>query len=76
MLAPASEALPEWGKAAAAALEALDLSDCNSHPAAHGRRERAAARAASYFRGIEYYLPYLYPRPATLLDYLPGTRWC
>ena len=25
----------------------------------------------SYFNGIEYYLPYLYPEGATLLDYLP-----
>ena len=26
----------------------------------------------AYFSGVEYYLPFLYPEPATLLDYLPG----
>ncbi|HOS42473.1 MAG TPA: transcription-repair coupling factor, partial [Armatimonadota bacterium] len=28
-------------------------------------------RQGSYFTGVEYYLPYLYPEGATLLDYLP-----
>ncbi|MHB9133863.1 MAG: transcription-repair coupling factor [Armatimonadota bacterium] len=27
---------------------------------------------AAYFNGVEYYLPYLYPEGATLLDYLPA----
>jgi transcription-repair coupling factor (superfamily II helicase) len=29
-------------------------------------------RQGAYFTGVEYYLPYLYPEGATLLDYLPA----
>jgi len=71
LLPPASEALPEWGKASAAALARLDLSACNPRT-----RQRMAEEIEQIGRGVgisalEYYLPYLYPRPATLLDYLP-----
>jgi transcription-repair coupling factor (superfamily II helicase) len=70
-LAPASEALPEWGKAAAAQLAQLDLSACNSRTRQRMAEEIEQIGRGAGLDGLEYYLPYLYPRPATLLDYLP-----
>ncbi len=70
-LTPASEALSEWGPAASRTLGRLDLESAN-----HETRQRlseqveALARGES-FVGIEFYLPYLYPRPGTLFDFLP-----
>ena len=71
-LAPATEALPEWGTAAAAALADIDLRSCN--PATRHRlgEQREQLVAGSHFPGIESYLPYLYPRPSTLLDFVPA----
>lgn len=71
LLAPATEALPEWGKAAAPSLEAMDLSHCNAETRQRMEEERAKIVEGEYFRGIEYYLPYLYPQSSTLLDFLP-----
>jgi transcription-repair coupling factor (superfamily II helicase) len=34
--------------------------------------ETALLEQRAYFTGVEYYLPYLYPEGATLLDYLPA----
>ncbi len=71
LLTPASEALPEWGKAAAAALAALDLSACEAATRQRiGEQVEHLARGEA-FAGIEYYLPYLYPRPGNLLSFLP-----
>ena len=70
-LVPASEALPEWGQAAAEALERLDLAACNSATRQRMLEERAKLAEGAFFEGIEYYMPYLYPRPSTLLDALP-----
>ncbi|MHB0856599.1 MAG: transcription-repair coupling factor [Anaerolineae bacterium] len=71
-LIPAVEALPEWGSAAAGVLQSLDLSGCDA--ATQQRMAEDIARIANgeTFAGIEYYLPYLYPRAATLLDYMPN----
>ena len=71
-LAPASEALPEWGKAATEALLALELGSCQSATRQRMAEERQQIMDGRSFRGIEYYLPYLYPRPSTLLDFLPS----
>ena len=70
-LVPASEALPEWGKAAAEALMALDLSSCDHATRQRIQEEREKLVRGERFRGMEYYLPYLYPRPGTLLEFLP-----
>ena len=71
LIGPGSEAIMERGKAAAEALKTVDSSSC--HPPAQYELERDGDQLASEttFRGIEFYLPYLYPQPATLLDYLP-----
>ena len=71
-LSPASEALPEWGRAAAAALGALDLTGCDQATQHRLREQIEQLARGEHLAGIEYYLPYLYPRPATLLDYLPS----
>jgi transcription-repair coupling factor (superfamily II helicase) len=71
-LVPASEALPEWGQAAAEALARLDLAACNSATRQRMLEERDKLVEGTFFEGIEYYMPYLYPRPSTLLDALPA----
>ncbi len=70
-IAPGSEAIMERGKAAAEALKAVDASSC--HPPAQYELERDGDQLAggTAFRGVEFYLPYLFPQAATLLDYLP-----
>ncbi|MBK7204290.1 transcription-repair coupling factor [Candidatus Amarolinea dominans] len=71
LLGPASEALPRYGPAAQLRLEALDLTPCHA-PAQHDfERERSQLLSGVGFRGVEWYIPYLYSQPATLLDYLP-----
>jgi len=71
-LGPANEAIPEWGKAAKDALEAMDLTTCNRVTRQAICQQRAKLVCGERFEGIEYYLPYLYPRPSTLLDFLPA----
>lgn len=70
-LVPASEAIAEWGKAAGDALQAMDASNCDRATQRDICEERAKLVRGEPFEGIEYYLPYLYPRPSTLLDFLP-----
>ncbi|HIC95187.1 TPA: DEAD/DEAH box helicase, partial [Candidatus Bipolaricaulota bacterium] len=71
-LTPAREALPGRGPEVASALGRLDLSTL--HPLAEGevQRQLEALAQGRAFRGIEFYLPYLHPQPATLLDYFEG----
>jgi transcription-repair coupling factor (superfamily II helicase) len=76
VLVPASEALPRLAPLAARWTHSLDLSLC--HPPARQEYEEDLARLeqGTYFRGIEFYLPFLYSSPATLLDYLPADGLC
>ena len=71
ILAPAREALPEWGKIAAQGLSALALEGCDHAAQRTLREHRDRLLAGESFAGVEYYLPYLYPRASTLLDFLP-----
>lgn len=71
VIPPASEALPEWGKAAALQLKALDLSECNSRTRQRMAEEIEQIGRGAGVSGLEYYIPYLYPRPGTLLDHTP-----
>jgi transcription-repair coupling factor (superfamily II helicase) len=70
-LAPASEALPEWGLSERAAPEGWDLTNCTDIARAQYHQDREHLLERTYFRGMEYYAPYLYPSASTLLDYMP-----
>jgi len=71
-LLPATEALPRFGPRAAARLAALYVANLHAPAAAEFRGDREALAAEGWFKGIEFYLPYLYSHPASLLDHLSG----
>jgi transcription-repair coupling factor (superfamily II helicase) len=75
-LAPATEALPRVAPSAAGRAQVLDLSLC--HPPARREYEEdlAGLEQGTHFRGIEFYLPFFYSYPATILDYLPPDGLC
>jgi transcription-repair coupling factor (superfamily II helicase) len=68
---PAHEALTRIAPSAAAGLQQIDFSSC--HPIAQMGFDEDAARLSNSesFRGIEFYLPFFYPQPASALGYLP-----
>ncbi len=70
-LTPASEAMPGFGLEAAQALSSLDFSSC--HPLAQNRfrEDLENLRQRKIFRGIEFYIPFLYSEPGSFLDFLP-----
>jgi transcription-repair coupling factor (superfamily II helicase) len=72
-IGPASEALPKLAERMAGRLQGLDLSIC--HPPARFEYERELSHllAGSGHRNLEWYIPYLYSQPASLLDYLAET---
>jgi transcription-repair coupling factor (superfamily II helicase) len=70
-LYPASEALPRYSQAAGLCLSDLP-SDQDSLTASRLQRDRERLARGEHFRGIEFYIPCLYPQPVTLLDYLPA----
>jgi transcription-repair coupling factor (superfamily II helicase) len=72
-IGPASEALPKLAERMADRLQGLDLSAC--HPPARFEYERELSHllAGSGHRNLEWYIPYLYSQPASLLDYLAET---
>ncbi|MCS6842911.1 MAG: transcription-repair coupling factor [Caldilineales bacterium] len=73
LIGPASEALPRVAAAAADRLKALDLSPLHP-PARHDfEAELAQLLVGTGFKGQEWYVPYLYSQPASLLDYLGPT---
>ncbi len=76
VLAPATEALPRLAPFAAQRAAALDLSLC--HPAARMevQHDLQALEEGLFFRGIEFYLPFFFSHPATILDYLPTEGLC
>ncbi|HEY63637.1 MAG TPA: transcription-repair coupling factor [Caldilineae bacterium] len=72
LIGPATEALPRFGSKARDRLSELDLEPC--HPPARMEYEKEIDQllAGTGFRGIEWYLPYLYSQPASILHHLPG----
>lgn len=70
-VAPAAEALPAHGAVAAHALHSADLSTCDEDTQANLMELADALAEGRGWQGLERYLAYLYPRPATLLDHLP-----
>jgi transcription-repair coupling factor (superfamily II helicase) len=71
-LTPASEALPKYGQRAAELAADLDLTDCHSPAQSQFKRDLEALGRRQSFRGLEFYVPYLYPQPGLLTDYLPA----
>ncbi|NIO69237.1 MAG: hypothetical protein GTN71_09435, partial [Anaerolineae bacterium] len=71
-LTPASEALPKYGQRAAELVADLDLTGCHSPARSEFKRDREALERGESFRGLEFYIPYLYPQPGMLTDYLPA----
>jgi transcription-repair coupling factor (superfamily II helicase) len=69
VITPAREVLPAAARAFAEVWADEPLPDKDSLPS--WRDDLADLRAGNVFPTLEYYLPLVYPRPATLLDYLP-----
>ncbi|UCC54736.1 MAG: transcription-repair coupling factor [Anaerolineaceae bacterium] len=69
VVTPAREALPGVAQEYAEVWQAIDLPQSNSLPS--WRDDLAELRAGAVSPNMEYYLPFLYPHPASLLDYLP-----
>jgi transcription-repair coupling factor (superfamily II helicase) len=70
VIVPASETLPGRGRDVAYAIAAWDLSECHPIAASTFKQDHAALENGQCFRGIEFYLPYFYPRAASLIDHL------
>ncbi len=68
---PASEALPRYGKKVALLLARLDFSTCHTAAREEFARDREALENNQSFKGLEFYIPYLYAEPSMLTDYLP-----
>jgi transcription-repair coupling factor (superfamily II helicase) len=75
-LAPATEALPRLSPPAARRAEALDLAPCHPPAQMEYREDIVRLEQGTFFRGIEFYLPFFYSHPATLLDYMPEDALC
>ena len=71
-ITPACEALPRHGPRAAERLAALDVSNLHAPAAAEFRADCQALAEGRRFKGIEFYVPYLYARPGGLVDFLPA----
>jgi transcription-repair coupling factor (superfamily II helicase) len=72
VIPPASEALPKYGDLAADRLSQLDPSTLHGPAGAEFESDLESLRDGVYFRGIEFYIPYLYTQPGTLFDHLPA----
>jgi len=70
-LVPASEALPKHGPLPARRAAQLDLSACHESAAAEFEANFAALEEGQHFKGLEFYIPCLYPQPGNLIDFLP-----
>ena len=71
-IGPASEALPRIGERVIESLSGLDLAACHPPARVEFEREIESLRHGSGFRNLEWYIPYLYGQPGSLVDYLPG----
>jgi transcription-repair coupling factor (superfamily II helicase) len=72
---PASEALPKLGERAAERLQAINLAGCHPPARSEYEREIMQLQGGSGFRNLEWYIPYLYSQPASLVEYLPPGGW-
>ncbi len=70
-LAPATEALPRLAPTAVERSAGLDIIPCHPPARMEYRQDQVHLEQGTYFRGIEFYLPFFYSHPGILLDYLP-----
>ncbi|MEA3345265.1 MAG: transcription-repair coupling factor [Chloroflexota bacterium] len=70
-IGPASEALPRQGPRAAKVIGEWDMSSCHEVTREDFEEDREHLEQGEGFPGLEFYIPYLYPHPGQLLDYLP-----
>lgn len=71
VLGPATEVLPLFGPKMAARLEELDLAPCHPPARLEYEQEIEQLHRGVGFRGIEWYLPYLYEQVGSLLHHMP-----
>jgi len=71
LIGPATEPLTKYGPRATERLAKLDLPSCHALTRQRMEEEREKLAQGSGFRGMEFYLPYVYSQPAMLLDHLP-----
>ena len=72
-LYPASEALPAYGAAAARWIKEADLGNLQPLLRQRWYQDAESLEYGEMFRGIEFYLPFLYEQPASLLSYLASS---
>ncbi len=72
VIPPATEALPKYGSLAAERLAPLDDSTLHGPASAEYHSDLESLSDRVHFKGIEFYMPYLYTHPGTLFDYLPA----
>ena len=72
LLTPASEAIMRHATRAARRLQDLDLSTCHAALAQAIREDIVQLEQGQTIAHSEYYLPYFYSTPASLLDHLPS----
>ena len=70
LVIPASEALMSQGAVAATALRQNGYAELPAATAARLERDGQRLASGEAFAGVEHYLPFLYPQPASALDYL------
>jgi transcription-repair coupling factor (superfamily II helicase) len=70
IITPASEAMARHGQQAAEHIRAWDTEHLPEDIASNIERDLAALQSGEPFSGIEFYLPYFYSEPASLLNYL------
>ncbi len=70
-ITPAREALPRHGSGAAKRVAQLLEQDLSEDVLEELEEHHRGLADSAPFPGLEFYLPYLYTSPATLLDYLP-----
>jgi len=68
---PAREAPPIRGPRAAAPLQRMDFTPQDQYARERWENDLEALAQGQAFPTLEFYLPYLYSRPGSLLDYLP-----
>jgi transcription-repair coupling factor (superfamily II helicase) len=74
-IVPASEALPGRARDVIEKIKQLDFGACHPVAEATFHQDLASLEDGRRFRGIEFYLQYLFPYAASLVDHLPENAW-